>query len=178
MREWEPQCTNYTKSRAVCCVTEAGSTYREHPRGMREFRNLFYGNTVAKSVCSWALSLLSLVYCVLWHLPELLEAEQAAVVVPVQHTLLKAHFALASAKKWGIRGPHGALSCCSSTASRTQASLVSALHVGVHSNLNLWCFCLMWNKAFFFLVENDLLTSFLLLVCLVYVCICTYINFF
>lgn len=81
-------------------MTEAGSTYKEHPREMREFRNLYYGNTVAKSVCSSDLGLLSLVCCVLRHLPEFLEAEQAAVVVPVENSLLKAHFALASAKEW------------------------------------------------------------------------------
>lgn len=81
-------------------MTEAGSTYKEHPRDMREFRNLCYGNIVAKSVCSLDLGLLSLVCCVLRHLPELLEAEQAAVVVPVENSLLKAHFALASAKDW------------------------------------------------------------------------------
>lgn len=68
---------------------------------MREFRNLCYGNTVAELVCSLALELLSLlVCCVLWHLPKLLEAEQAAVVLTVQHTLLKAHSGLASAKEW------------------------------------------------------------------------------
>lgn len=82
-------------------MTEAGSTYREHPRDMREFRNLCYGNTVAELVCSLAPDLLSLlVCCVLWHLPKLLEAEQAAVVLPVQHNLLKAHSGLASAKEW------------------------------------------------------------------------------
>lgn len=68
---------------------------------MGEFRNLHYGNTVAKSVCSSALGLLlSLVCCASWHLPKLLEAEQAAVGVPVQHSLLKAHSVLASAKEW------------------------------------------------------------------------------
>lgn len=64
-------------------------------------RDLRYGDTVAKSVCSSALGLLmSLVCCILWCLPKLLEAEQAAVAVPVQHTLLNAHSALASAKEW------------------------------------------------------------------------------
>lgn len=82
-------------------MTEAGSTYREHLRDMGEFRSLCYGNTVAKSVCSSALGLLSsLICCVLWRLPKQLEAEQAAVAVPVQHILLNAHSALASAKEW------------------------------------------------------------------------------
>lgn len=127
-------------------MTEAGSTYREHPRDMREFRNLCYGNTVAEIVCSSALDLLlSLVCCILWHLPKLLEAEQTAVALPVQHTLDPPEGTLWTCfcQGVGLDGPHGALSCYSSTASRTQASLVSALHVIVHSNLNL-CFCLMW----------------------------------
>lgn len=82
-------------------MTGAGSTYREHPGEVGEFRSLCYGNTAAKSVCSSALGLLSsLICCVLWHLlPKLLEAEQAAVAVPVQHTLLKARSALDSAKE-------------------------------------------------------------------------------
>lgn len=70
-------------------------------RDMGEFRNLCDGNTVAKSVCSSALGLLSSpVCCILWHLPKQLEAEQAAVAVHVLHTLLNAHSALASAKEW------------------------------------------------------------------------------
>lgn len=86
-------------------MTEAGSTYREHPSDVREFRNLCYGNTVAKLVCSSALDLLlSLVCCILRHLPKLLEAEQAGVALPVQHTLLKAHSGLALPKS-GMRWP-------------------------------------------------------------------------
>lgn len=66
---------------------------------MREF--LCYGNTVAELVCSLARDLLlSLVCCILWHLPKRLEAEQVAVALPVQHTHLKAHSGLASAKEW------------------------------------------------------------------------------
>lgn len=72
-------------------MTEAGITYREQDylQGAPERHEgiqkpLCYGNTVAKSISSSALALLSsLVCCVLWRLPKLLVAELAAVAVPV-----------------------------------------------------------------------------------------------
>lgn len=111
---------------------------------MGELRNPCCGSTVAKSVlylCFGSLILTSLLLFVASGKTDAGRAAGCGGACTAHHPEVES--ALVFAEEWDKLAPKELCAALSYTGSRTQASFVSALHVIVHSDLNLWCFCLL-----------------------------------